>query len=138
MRIVSIAVSAGVPEYENFGGIANFGKTEIVGSECIGEYNGSLGTNDLADYTGAWPLQEYETVLSKTDFKALFTATEFRAISVLITTDDNAFQFWDMSQTADFIDMNDPRTKAGLNYVGGILSEITPARLATIRKGKAV
>ena len=59
----------------------------------------------------------YLTSLSKTDFKALFTPTEYRAISVSASTDDNVFQFWDMAQTADFIDLEDARTLGGLGYL---------------------
>ena len=79
----------------------------------------------------------HETVLSKTDFKGLFTASEYRAISVLTATDDNAFQFWDMAQTADSIDMNDARTIAGLNYVSG-MGAVSAPRLAVVLLGKAI
>jgi len=55
--------------------------------------------------------------MSRTDFKGLFTATEYRAISVKAETDDNVFQFWDMAQTADHVDLEDSRTQAGMGYL---------------------
>ena len=79
----------------------------------------------------------HETEISTTDFKGLFTAKEYRAINKLTETDDNAFQFWDMAQTADGIDMKDPRTMAGLNYFSG-MSAITPDRLEIILLGKEI
>jgi hypothetical protein len=42
-----------------------------------------------------------------------------------------------MAQTSDDIDLDDPRTDAGLNYVSG-MGAITPDRLAIIKKGKAI
>ena len=81
--------------------------------------------------------QTHNTQISKTDFKGLFTATEYRAISNLAAADDNAYQFWDMAQTADNIDMEDPRTQAGLNYCSG-MGAITSERLAIILLGKPV
>jgi hypothetical protein len=137
MRIVSIAAINGVPQYDDHGGIGDFGQTVVVGSNCIGEYNGAIGEGTLPTYTGTNPLDRYETVLSKTDFKTLFTATEYRAISNLAGTDNNAYQFWDMAQTADRIDMNDDRTTAGLSYVSG-MGAITGPRLAVILLGKAI
>jgi len=121
MRIVSIPVINGVPQYQDYGGLDDFGQNEIKGNLCIGKYFGSLT----------------EDQLPTSDFKGLFTATEYRAISNLAQTDDNAFQFWDMAQTSDDIDLDDPRTDAGLNYVSG-MGAITPDRLAIIKKGKAV
>lgn len=137
MRIVSIAVTNGVPQYDDHGGIGDFGRTEIVGSNCIGEYNGAIDEATLPTYTGTNPLDSYETVLSKTDFKTLFTATEYRAISDLAGTDNNAYQFWDMAQTADSIDLKDSRTLAGLSYVSG-MGAVTAPRLAIILLGKKI
>ena len=79
----------------------------------------------------------HETEISKTAFKGLFTAKEYRAINKLTETDDNAFQFWDMAQTSDGIDMKDPRTMAGLNYFSG-MGAITPDRLEIILLGKEI
>jgi len=135
MRIVSIAVINGIPQYNNFGGVGDFGETEVIGNLCIGEYLGELGELALPTYPGTWPEPTYRKDLSKTDFKGLFTATEYRAISNLAKTDDNAFQFWDMAQTSDGIDLDDPRTIAGLNYVSG-MGAIEAPRLAVIMKGK--
>jgi len=137
MRIVSIPVINGVPQYQDYGGLDDFGQNEIKGNLCIGKYFGSLTEDQLPTYRGVWPEPKYLKKLSKTDFKGLFTATEYRAISNLAQTDDNAFQFWDMAQTSDDIDLDDPRTDAGLNYVSG-MGAITPDRLAIIKKGKAV
>lgn len=59
----------------------------------------------------------YITSMSRTDFKGMFTATEYRAISVEASTDDNVFQFWDMAQTADHVDLEDSRTMMGMAYL---------------------
>ncbi len=77
----------------------------------------------------------HDTVLSKTDFKGLFTPEEYRAISNASTTDDIVFQFWDMAQTADNIDVNDSRTQGGLSYIQAI-GVLTPERHAEILQGK--
>lgn len=86
----------------------------------IGQYSGE--DTNIEDYTGPWPVDaRYETSMSRTDFKGLFTATEYRAISVksaeLTTEGDNVFQFWDMAQTAESISVKDPRTIAGMAYL---------------------
>lgn len=134
MRIVSINVVNGIPQYDDHGGIGDFGQTEVVGANCIGEYFGPIDEVTLPTFTGANPLDKYRTSLSKTEFKNLFTPTEYRAISNLADTDNAAYQFWDMAQTADGIDMKDSRTIAGLNYVSG-LGAIAAPRLATILLG---
>lgn len=59
----------------------------------------------------------YITSMSRTDFKGMFTPTEYRAISVEAETDDNVFQFWDMAQTADHVDLEDSRTMMGMAYL---------------------
>jgi hypothetical protein len=100
----------------------------------IGEYT---GTKSLTPYSGEWPTPTYVKQLSKTDFKGLFTASEYRAISTLASNDDNAFQFWDMAQTADNIDLDDPRTQAGLSYVSG-MGAVSAERLAVINLGKKI
>ena len=135
MRVVGIAVINGTPQYNNFGGIGEFGKTKIIDNLCVGEYFGDLGELALPTYSGVWPTPTYKKNLSKTDFKGLFTATEYRAINTLTNTDDNAFQFWDMAQTSDGVDLDDPRTVAGLNYVSG-MGAIGAPRLSIIMKGK--
>lgn len=77
----------------------------------------------------------YLTSLSRTDFKGMFTATEYRAISDMSKTDDNLYQFWDMAQTADSINMEDTRTIQGVSYLAfvGIFDE---ARRDEILMGK--
>lgn len=56
--------SGGNPDYGQFGGVGNFGRTEIVGSECIGVYRPS-GTlpSGLTLYTGVMPWEEAESKL---------------------------------------------------------------------------
>ena len=77
-------------------------------------------------------LRQYET-----DFKGMFTPSEYRAISNAAQSDDNVFQFWDMAQTADSIDVNDSRTQAGMAYLQsqGVL---TQGRHDEIMMGKPV
>lgn len=136
MRIVTFPAS-GTPDYAPYGGVSEFGQTSIIEGNCVGVYHGVSDATALPNYGGTWPLPVYITQISKTDFKGLFTATEYDAISTLTNTDVNAYQFWDMAQTADNIDMDDPRTQAGLNYCSG-MGAITSERLAIILLGKAI
>jgi hypothetical protein len=139
MRLVQFPCLDGKPDYDQFGGASAFRKTSLSALDgyCVGEYVGGLDAGTLPDYPGTWPEPSYVRSMSKTDFKGLFTATEYRAISTLAGNNDNAFQFWDMAQTADNIDMDDPRTLAGLSYVSG-MGAVTAERLQTILKGKPV
>ena len=137
MRIVEFECLNGKPDYDQFGGIDQFRKTEIIDGSCVGEYLGSVDEATLPNYAGEWPIPTYVKQLSKTDFKGLFTASEYRAISTLASNDDNAFQFWDMAQTADNIDLDDPRTQAGLSYVSG-MGAVSAERLAVINLGKKI
>lgn len=79
----------------------------------------------------------HQKTMSKTDFKGLFTEIEYRAISNRTATDDKVFQFWDMAQTADFIDMSDARITTALTYISS-LGDITAERLAELLLGKPV
>ena len=79
--------------------------------------------------------QTHSTSMSKTDFKGLFTATEYRAINNLTATNDNVYQFWDMAQTAAHIDVNDARTSSAINYIAS-LGDLTSDRAAEILLGK--
>ena len=75
------------------------------------------------------------TSISKTDFKGIFTPTEYRGISVLAGIDDIVFQFWDMAQTADHINVGDLRTIQAIQYIAS-LGNLTPDRAAEILLGK--
>lgn len=75
--------------------------------------------------------------MSKTDFKSMFTATEYRAINNRVATDDIVFQFWDMAQTADHIDVGDLRTLQAIQYIAG-LGDLTSDRANVILLGKPV
>lgn len=73
--------------------------------------------------------------MSKTDFKGLFAPQEYRAISTKAETDDIVFQFWDMAQTADSIDVNDSRTQGGMGYLVSV-GCLTQERHDVIMLGK--
>jgi hypothetical protein len=132
--IIEFAHTSGIISYPDDPSTFLWSKFLSDEGKVIADYTGDLS---LTPYAGTWPKTAYTRQMSKTDFKGLFTATEYRAISTLAASDDNAYQFWDMAQTADNIDMDDPRTQAGLSYVSG-MGAVTPERLQTILKGKAV
>lgn len=92
---------------------------KLEGETLVADEAGKFvtATQIVVPYT---PEVVYITSMSRTDFKGLFTATEYRAISVMSETDDNLYQFWDMAQTADHVDMADVRTQGGLNYIAAI------------------
>lgn len=81
------------------------------------------------------PTTYYLTSMSRTDFKGLFLPAEYRAISVKAETDDNVFQFWDMAQTADSIDVSDERTQAGMGYLVAV-AVLTQERHDIVMQGK--
>jgi len=56
--------SGAVPNYDQFGGMDNFGQTEIVGSECIGVYlpSGSLPSG-LSLHSGLMPWEKADSKL---------------------------------------------------------------------------
>lgn len=69
MRIVQFNKNAVPAEYP-----ANFRKTALVGDVYVGEYSGSdVG---IADYLGAYPIPDYQSSMSKTEWRSILTGTE--------------------------------------------------------------
>lgn len=64
MRIVTFT-SSNIPNYDQFGGVQDFGKTELSEGNCIGEYFGSLDEAALPSYGGDWPLPGYRTKVNQ-------------------------------------------------------------------------
>lgn len=95
MRIV-IFPTTGMHDYDPFGGVAEFGKTFTVGTNVIGEYNGTADEVTLPNYLGKtreqlmvdgdWPLPaapepaEYMTEFYADDLLSALSAAEFHAI----------------------------------------------------------
>jgi len=67
MRIVKVSVINGIPQYQDYGGIAAFGPTKVTDGECIGEYNGPSSEDELPTYTPP-VVTEYRTLLTRREF----------------------------------------------------------------------
>jgi hypothetical protein len=133
MRLIEFPHTSGVVQYPDYEHL--FKNTKSHNGKIVGEYYGM--NLSIADYTGDWPVvaTTYKKEMSKTDFKSLFTPSTYRAISVAAETDDIIFQFWDMAQTADDINVDDARTIQAMGY---LLSQavITQNEHDTVMMGK--
>lgn len=64
MRNVTFEITGEDPDYSPFGGIGNFGQTEVVGSDCIGVYlpSGNLPSG-LTLHSESMPWEEADSKL---------------------------------------------------------------------------
>ena len=74
------------------------------------------------------------TVLSPREFKSAFTPPEYRAIRAAADTDDIVFQFWDVVQSVQEIDLTHEQTLQGMAYLVGT-SLLTQVRHDEIMQG---
>lgn len=136
MRIVIFLIVNGVPDYDQFGGDGEFGVTEIVGSDCIGEYRGSASEQELPTYTGYWPIveQKYRLDMTPGEFQLLFTADEFDIIDTARATDKRLNQLWSAMMSSPIISVISPTV---ISAVGHLVTKlyITQARADVIMKG---
>lgn len=117
-------------------GMSSFRNTRHIGVDIIGEYYGAATNATLNDYVGVWPIVDivYKTLITLREFKTSFTPAEYRAINVATTTDDIVFQFWDIGQTTEPIDLEHPQTIEGMAHLVAV-GLITQARHDTIMQG---
>ena len=55
MRIVTFT-SDRIVDYSPYGGVEQFGRTELVGGDIVGEYFGESTVGELPNYGGTWPI----------------------------------------------------------------------------------
>lgn len=135
MRIVYFPHPGGVVNYPDDPSL--FRNTRFYDGDIVGEYTGN--DTSITSYIGPWPIVEisYKTLITLREFKSMFTPTEYRAISVTAGTDDILFQFWDIGQTTEPIDLEHPQTIAGMAHLVSV-GLLTQARHDTIMQGMIV
>lgn len=116
MRII-IFSSGRIIDYSPFGGVENFGKTQKVGGNIIGEYYGDANEQELPTYTGEWPIlkvSDFRKELTLREFILMLTPQELRLIEVKTKTDDDILMFWEIAKADRTIDLGDPVAVAGM------------------------
>lgn len=137
MRIVIFPITNGVPDYDQFGGIGEFGLTEVVDGNCIGEYRGASPAGSLPDYGGAWPIPEpveHRPNMTPGEFQLLFTADEFDIIDTARATDKRLNQLWSAMMSSPIISVTSPTVISAVAHLVTKLY-ITQARADVIMKG---
>ena len=133
MRIVIFPVSNGQPDYEPFGGIGDFGETEVVRPNCIGQYFGSANETLLPNHSSqVWPLPKYRTQVTFQEFVDLFGSQNWVKVEELVETSNAGSRIlkWMEKQTGTF-SINNAEVITLLNAI----DTNTTIDTAEIRKG---
>jgi len=124
MRIVKIPAINGIPQYQDFGGIDDFGPNAVTGNDCIGDYIGSLSEGDLPTYTPP-VIPVYRTILTRREFfssQTGLTGKEQKDIRKYAENESNpyygeVYELVSQVDVADEVDLKNPETVAGMGLL---------------------
>ncbi len=99
----------------------------ILGRKYLGlDEEGNVLTEQIAPPTDAAPRH-----ISVGAFKARLSVDERKAIRALAKSDEDVEDYMDLLNSAQFVDLDDARTRGGLQYMES-LGVLLPGRAATV------